>query len=232
MWHRQKLRQAESAAWRTKRAVESPPSGNRAGVVLRFVCVFGYPLILALAASPSPAPSAAPAPPCTTVEVTVVDTIDSSRAKAGDGFRFETLGDVPGAAARPPIPKGTVGYGLVMLAHHNGNRGKPGFMVIDARFVVLADGTHVPVAIVPDPSRDAHMLEGMSVDAPGFLGFIPYASIMTGAYNTIHRGHEIVVAPGTHWTLVVGDDLEMGECTIGPTPSAAPSPRADATPRG
>jgi hypothetical protein len=169
-------------------------------------------LVLAVAA---PNATATPArPPCQTVEVATVDPVNSGTAKAGDAFRFKTIGEVPANETHAAIPAGSTGYGIVMVAHHNGNRGKAGYMLIDARFVQLADGTHVPVQILPEPTRDTPMLQGSSANAPGYLGFIPFAGIMTGAYNTVHRGREIEVPPNTRFTLVVGDELALGTCTI------------------
>ncbi|MBV9646432.1 MAG: hypothetical protein JO043_03115, partial [Candidatus Eremiobacteraeota bacterium] len=47
-----------------------------------------------------------------------------------------------------------------------------------------------------------------------------FAGIMTGAYNTVHRGREVVVPLNTHLTLVVGDDLALGACSV-PQPQPA-----------
>jgi hypothetical protein len=170
-------------------------------------------LVVAVDASPAPdRPS--PPPPCQTVEVATVDSFESGTAKPGDAFRFKTVADVPATVTHPFMPKDSLGYGLVMYAHHNGRQGKPGFMLVDARFVLLPDGTHVPVEFFPDAKRVTAILEGQSANAPGYLGFIPYASIMTGAYNTIHYGREVVVKPGSRYTLVVGDDLALGACSL------------------
>jgi hypothetical protein len=163
--------------------------------------------------SPSPPPSPPP-PPCQTVDVATVDLVDSGTAKPGDAFRFKTVTDVPATTTHPFMPRDSIGYAVVVTAHHNGRQGKPGFMLVDARFVALSDGTHVPVEFFPDPKRVAAMLEGQSANAPGYLGFIPYAGIMTGAYNTIHYGREVVVKPGSRYTLVVGDELALGACSL------------------
>ncbi|MBV9646895.1 MAG: hypothetical protein JO043_05485, partial [Candidatus Eremiobacteraeota bacterium] len=125
-------------------------------MLLQFILSAAMP---ALAQNASPTP-----PPCRTVDVATTDVVDSGKAKAGDAFRFKTLADVPATARDPAIPAGSTGYGIVMVAHHNGNRGKAGFMLIDARFVQLADGTHVPVEILPEASRDTPMLQGSSVN--------------------------------------------------------------------
>jgi hypothetical protein len=171
-----------------------------------------------------------PLPACATVDAATIGVIDSGLAKAGDVFRFRTLSDTPAAATRPAVPKDSVGYGVVMIAHHGASGGRPGFLVVDARFVRLADGTHVPVEIVPEPTRDTPYMQGRTANAPGFFGIIPFAGYMTGAYNTLHHGREIVVPDGTRLTLIVGDDIELGACRLPTAPVATPTPGATARP--
>jgi hypothetical protein len=185
-------------------------------------------LVLALSA-PGGAVNAPALPQCTTVDVSTVGVIDSGLAKAGDAFRFRTVADVPAGPTYPAVPKDSNGFGIVIIAHHGASGGRPGFMIIDARFVRLADGTHVPVQIVPEPKRDTPYMQGRTANAPGYVGFIPFASYVTGAYNTLHHGREIVVPEGARLTLIVGDDLALGACRLperftAPSPSPAPQP--------
>jgi hypothetical protein len=171
------------------------------------------------AAPGPPTPSASPLPPCRTAEIATVDYVSSATAKAGDAFRFKTVSDVPGTATQPFIPKDSVGYAIVVYAHHNGIMGRPGFMQVDARFIGLPDGRHVPAIFFPDQKRMTTILEGSHANAPGYLGIIPFSGYVTGAYNTIHRGREIGIPVGSKYTLVVDDDLEVGKCALTP-PSA------------
>ncbi len=175
-------------------------------------------------------------PPCETIGVALVDTVDSARAVAGDRFRFQTLVDIPAAPSHPALPKNTIGYGLVMGAHHGQRGGRPGHILVDARFFELADGTRVDATWIPRSRYDAQVMDGSSADAPGYIGMIPFASVMTGAYNTLHYGHEVVFNAGTHFSVLVGDDLELGRCRLvvepapTPKPSATPVPGASALP--
>jgi hypothetical protein len=163
----------------------------------------------ALAVEAPPAP-----PPCETIGVVLVDSVDSARAKAGDAFRFRTAADTPATANHPAVPAGTVGYGLVMGAHHSQRGGRPGHLIVDARFLVLADGTRIPATLIPRSRFDAPVMDGAPADAPGYIGFIPFASVMTGAYNTLHYGREVVFASGTPFKVLIGDELAFGKCRL------------------
>jgi len=144
----------------------------------------------------------------------MIDTLDSSRASAGDAFRFRTTADVAANGAHPALPIGTLGFGLVMAAHHSARGGRPGHIVLEARFLQLAGDTRVPVALLPRQKSDAPVFDGMPVNAPGYIGLIPYAGTMVGAYNTIHPGHEVTVAAGTRFPVIVGDGLVLGACRL------------------
>jgi hypothetical protein len=171
-------------------------------------------------------------PVCGVIDVVLVDAVDSARAKAGDAFRFKTLAQTPATATEPAIPKDTLGYGLVMGAHHSARGGRPGHLIVDTRFLQMADGTRVAATLLPRTRYDAPVMDGSPANAPGYIGFIPFASVMTGAYNTMHYGKEIVFNVGTRFSVVVGDGLALGECRLppdgkpSPAPSASPSPAA------
>jgi hypothetical protein len=72
---------------------------------------------------------------------------------------------------------------------------------------------------------------------------------MTGAYNTLHYGREVVFASGTPFKVLIGDELAFGKCRLTvddarpgasgpgtpapqpstPSPPAAPSPNPGAS---
>jgi len=188
--------------------------------------------VAAAAGSAALAVDQPPRPVCEIADVALVDTVDSARAMAGDAFRFKTVADLPATAFAPAVPKDTIGYGLVMGAHHAGRGGKPGHLLVDTRFFALSDGTHVSATFLPRARYDAEVLDGSPANAPGFLGFIPFASVMTGTYNTVHYGKEFVFKPGTAFHVVVGDGLALGQCVLptetkpGHAASGSPAPTA------
>jgi hypothetical protein len=189
-------------------------------------------LVLAAAfGQPAGAVETAPnLPTCEVITVALVDSVDSSRAVAGERFRFQTIADIPAGPSHPALPQGTIGYGLVMGAHHSQRGGRPGHLLVDTRFFQLADGTRVEATFIPRSRYDSEVMDGWSADAPGYIGMIPFASVMTGAYNTLHYGREIIFATGTKFSVLLGDDLALGKCHLAPEVAPKADPKATAAP--
>src|SRR5579863_4344682 len=107
---------------------------------------------------------------CTVVAVQMMDTVDSSDARPGDFFRFETVNAVT-AGAEVVIPQRTMGYGVVAVASPAGHHdARPGVLVLEPRFLVLPDGRHL--GIVLDHNSDALDKAGPTDGIPGYLGAI------------------------------------------------------------
>ena len=115
----------------------------------RTFCEAGLRLALAPAAAlliAATTPDGTPRPVCARAAIALDDTIDSSRARAGDTFRFQLAADAS-APDGTPLRRGLFGYGIVAVAHVAERSGIPGYLVIEARYLELPDGRHVPVAI-------------------------------------------------------------------------------------
>ncbi len=169
-------------------------------------------LALALVVVPAVDGEAQPLAPCPTVDVSLAATIDTKKVKPGEVFRFHTLASV--AYRSQTIPAGTPGAGLIEVMDHSKSNGHTGYLILDARFLSLADGTHVPVAFVPatDGQSFADVGAGTS-NAPGILGYIPYyVGTAAGVYNFFHHGKDAAVTAGTAMPLVIGDGIEDGTC--------------------
>jgi len=164
--------------------------------------------------------AAQPLPACPTVNVSLLATIDTKIAKPGEIFRFQTV--APVALGTQLIAAGTQGVGLIEVLDHSKSNGHSGYLVLDARFLALADGTHVPVAFVPGTNGQSFANVGAgSSDAPGILGYIPYyIGTAAGVYNYFHHGKDAAVTAGTQMPLVVGDGIETATCAA---PVAGPS---------
>ena len=163
---------------------------------------------------------------CPTVNVSLLATIDTKLAKPGDVFRFQTL--APVAVSGASIAAGTQGAGLIEVLDHSKSNGHAGYLILDARYLKLADGTHLPVAFVPgtDGRSFADVGAGNSY-APGILSFIPYyVGTAAGIYNFFHHGKDAAVIAGTTMPLVLGDGIEEGTCAAPVTgiTSAYPGP--------
>ncbi len=140
--------------------------------------------------------------------------LDSATTNAGDPFRFKLSDRVPAGPATPALTAGTRGYGVVSFADHAHGSGQPGRLVVEPRFLRLADGTHVQV--LADPQVADNFVEGSTRNLNGALGFVPGLGLAVGGYNALHRGREVTIAKGTVFSLIVGDQLASGECYVAP----------------
>jgi hypothetical protein len=168
-------------------------------------------------------------PPCVRVTVALEDDIDSARALADDSFRFVTVNDVR-LADGTPVPAGSIGYGLVAISQHAQRQGRGGYLVIEARFVGLSSGVHIPAAIDWAEATRASAT-GASMNIPGIVGAIPFMGYFLGPYAFIHHGKDVIIPRGAQLPLVLGDELAAGTCKLtAPAPLASPSPGDSASP--
>lgn len=156
-------------------------------------------------------------PRCAEGDAAIVSRLDSAQAVAGQSFTFKLTAHVPARGTMPEIPLGTRGFGVVAFAEHAHGSGSPGRLVVEPRFLRLADGTHVPV--MADPQLGEGFMQGETRNVSGALAFVPGFGLAVGGYNALHRGKEIVIERGTPFRVVLGDELALGECFV-PSPSA------------
>ena len=155
-------------------------------------------------------------PVCTVVPVQTLDPVASETAKAGDFFRFETLGAVT-AGSRIVIPARTRGWGIVAIAAPAGRAGKVGTLVLETRYLELPDGRKLGVVI--DHYNSGLQKNGSSNNLPGYLGAIPVpgVGVAIGAFNYFHRGKDITVPKGTMFAIFPSDDPSTQACQDGTT---------------
>jgi hypothetical protein len=154
--------------------------------------------------------------------------VDSAHVLAGDPFSFRIESDAS-APDGTPIPAGTLGYGTVQVAQHAQRGGRGGYLVLDARFLALANGTHVPVTI--DPVRGTNAIAtGGSGNIPGVVNAVPFVGYVTGPYGFIHHGHDVTIQRGTRLAVVIGDDAALGTCRIPAANEPVPPPPASQAP--
>ena len=113
------------------------------------------------------------------------------------------------------IPVGTPGQGIVATLDHSKSRGESGYLVLEARYLELSDGTYVPAMFVPggDGRSDAFVRAGSS-DAPSPLGYIPYVGTAASIYDYFHHGKDAAVVAGAPLALVLGDGYFRGTCYV------------------
>jgi hypothetical protein len=192
----------------------------------------GAVLTLTAAAAAASAPGLAQTaadtrPPCVRVLVAMDDSVDSAHAKPGDVFKFRLVDDEV-APDGTRLPNGTLGYGVVANSAHAGKGGQPGYLAIETRFFVTADGKHVP-AIIDRANDSVASAVGASGNAPGVLGLIPIVGYAVGGYDALHHGRDATIARGTRVGVLLGDDAALGTCrplaageSPPPMPTAAP----------
>lgn len=154
--------------------------------------------------------------PCTIVAAQMMDKVDSSDARPGDFFRFETVNAVTNKA-KVVIPARTIGYGVVTVASPAGRDARPGTLVLEPRYLVLPDGKHLGVVL----NHNTESLEkaGASNGIPGYLGAIPVFGVgaAIGVFNYFRKGKNIVVPRGTVFTLFPSDDPSVENCQDHPS---------------
>ncbi len=149
---------------------------------------------------------------CPTVDVALLGTVDSKRARPGDRFEFVTLDTI--YVHLHPLRRGMRGAGFIETLGHARGNGRPGYLVLDARYVRMPDGSHVPASFAPgNDGRSAAFVAAGSTDAPGLLGYTPLVAA-TSVYNLFHHGKDAAVVHGSRFPIIVGDGLSAGTCRV------------------
>jgi len=164
----------------------------------------------------TPQPSASPVlPPCALAEIAPASVLDSKIAQPGEPFKFTVSKiDDPGHAFSG-LAAGAEGWGVIAVVRHGRTGGDPGLLVLEARFVIAPDGRHVPVEFVRSRSG---LFMGKSHNSPGVLGWIPYVSYVSSAYDAFHKGGDVAAGPDSIMSIALGDDAVLGTCAL-PTPA-------------
>ena len=154
-------------------------------------------------------------PPCTVADAVLDEGLDSGSARTGQPVRFTVTSDPAGGGALP-------GYGIVGFARGARRAGYPGQIGIETRFVVRADGSHVPATLVRLGGVDTGVIDGRTLNAPVVLSAVgafrptPYqiAAGVVAGYNALHFGSQAVLPRGTPLRVVLGDDYITGACSL------------------
>jgi hypothetical protein len=149
--------------------------------------------------------------PCTVVAVEMMDSVDSADARPGDFFRFDTINAVTNKD-KVVIPARTMGYGVVAIASAAGRQGHAGTLVLEPRYLVMPNGTHIGVVL--NHNTDSLEKAGASQGIPGYLGAVPVPGFgaAIGVFNYFHRGKNVVVPRGLVFTIFPSDDPSVERC--------------------
>jgi hypothetical protein len=153
---------------------------------------------------------------CTVVAVQMMESVDSSDARPGDFFRFETVNAVT-AGTRVAIPERTMGYGIVAVAAPAGRDARPGTLILEPLYLVMPDGRRLGVVL--NHNTDTLDKSGPSDAIPGYLGAIPVFGIgaAVGVFNYFRKGKNIVVPRGTVFTIFPSNDPSVEGCQNHPS---------------
>jgi len=144
-----------------------------------------------------------------------MDRVTSADALPGDFFRFQTINAVT-IKNRIVIPERTMGYGTVSIASPAGRAGQAGTLVLEPRYLVLPDGTHLGVVLNHHSSSLQEI--GSTGNAPGLLGAIPFAAVgaAVGLFNLFHKGKNVAVERGFVFTVFPSDSPTVEKCQAKP----------------
>lgn len=152
------------------------------------------------------------------VELELAEPVGSERHKNGDRFRLRLATPLvlDGAVI---VPAGTPGVGEVIHAQSSRGGGKPGELLLAARFLELPDG---PLA-----------LRAMKLAARGQdkAGAALATSFVAGPFAMFMHGREIEVPAGTHALAKLAQDLDPARANHTPPVSADAVAPAQETPR-
>jgi hypothetical protein len=149
---------------------------------------------------------------CTVVAAQMMESVDSSDARPGDFFRFETINAVTSGASIV-IPARSMGYGVVSVASPAGRHdARPGVLVLEPRYLMLPDGKRLGVVL--NHNTDSLERAGATAGIPGYLGAIPVLGIgaAVGLFNYFRKGKNIVVPRGAIFTIFPSDDPSVERC--------------------
>jgi hypothetical protein len=158
-----------------------------------------------------PAARALSLDPCTVIAVEMMEDVDSSDARPGDFFRFETVNAVT-SGAKVVIPARTMGEGIVAIASPAGRQSRPGTLVLEPRYLIMPGGGHAGVVL--NHKTDSLDKAGSGAGIPGYLGAIPLPGVglAIGAFDYFHHGKNIVVSRGTLFTVFPSDNPSVERC--------------------
>lgn len=183
---------------------------------MRRPAVLTLALILACAGTasahtPSLRPETIALESCTVVAVEMVDNISSAQAKAGDFFRFETVNAATNGNTIV-LPARTMGYGVVAIASSAGRSGRPGTLVLEPRYFVMPNGSHLGVVL--NHNTGSLQRNGTTGSVPGYLGAIPLPGVgaAIGIFNYFHKGRDIEVPRGTMFSVFPSDAPDVEHC--------------------
>ena len=155
--------------------------------------------------------------PGTLLDIEINEDLSSNDNLQGDRFQITLLRPVV-VNGVTVLPEGLTGEGEVVDAHHSGIGGKPGELIVAARFLDL-NGVHVPTSgLKVSAAGQDHTRLGMAVGIAGMVdptGLVTLGSILI-------RGGEIRIPAGAQATIKIAQSSPKNQYCIAPVPAHQP----------
>lgn len=195
------------------RPTPRPPAGHayRLLLVVALAAIAVTAPAIASASEPAPATAGAccTAPAGTLVELQILDTVTSRTAKPGDRVRIRLAAPVT-VDGQQVLPAGIDGEAEVIHAERSRGGGKPGELLLAARFLRAPSGDVVALK--------AMKLGGSGKDnGAGALG----VALVAGPFGMLVRGGELEIPPGA-----AAQAKLAAAVTVPGTPGSAAMPAA------
>lgn len=147
------------------------------------------------------------------VSLVLLDKLMSGRSKVGDQVRYQTAATVYAGNHQALIPAGSPAFGTVTRSKGSGMFGKRGQLSFTCEYIVLPDGSHVP-------------LHGANVQKAGANDIAATAAVtvLVSPLGLLIKGGTVEVDAGTPTTMYIADGAK-----VTPLQSAPPNLNAALT---
>jgi hypothetical protein len=144
--------------------------------------------------------------------VEMVDSLDSRTARSGGIFRFKVSEDAVSDDGIP-IPKDTIGYGVIRAVDQAGRHAHDGSIAIEPRYLVVpkAKGGFIRIDVTMNPTMPPAWgpNEPLVQKAMGHVP-IPVPGMVMSGINMVRYGRNITLGPGFHFSVIPMKTLQKG----------------------
>ena len=114
------------------------------------------------------------------------------------------------------VPRGVLGIGLVSDANTASSHSKPGMLLLEARYLKLADGRELQVAI--DRRESTLKTNAKSLQFPIYGHYLPMFSMAFGTFSYLNHGKDLSYPSGTTFVVYTIEDMAVAiNPKLGPT---------------
>jgi len=142
----------------------------------------------------------------------MIDKLDSRTARSGGIFTFQISEDAVSDDGIP-IPKGTIGYGVIRAVDQAGRHAHDGSLALEPRYLVVpkAKGGFVQINVTMNPTLPPVWgpNEPLVQKAMGHVP-IPVPGMVMSGINMVRYGRNITLGPGFHFSVIPMKTLKNG----------------------